>query len=983
MALLPAIPLLVGGCEDGPNQTYSPTPAGAQLNGSNGTGGLGDGGAFTGNGTEGYDASFGGTNANDLCTAVQEKAIWTNLFNAPIGPPGIGGGIDGAGGYNSDCSENYTPGQPYTYDPTKESWTNCTVEQAEAILCQGTADSIFYGITTTLGWGEQLEFSVEYNSANRIITDLLMTTGFAGSVTATSSDGKTVYTIGLQNTPMTKSVNGGAPTQIILDWTNQASMNAIASDLYDALRNTFEPYLPAETDCTTTGHCIIGNNGNQGGYIWMVPLGFIPFVNTTLGTPQVNSTIGLIDIQVLKILPFSYGTTMMQIDAAGVGPTSTSTFSGSTYTGGTCTYELGMDYSDFQKNCVQVYKDAANNTTAQNKLFGGMSHGDENYTFDVLGIDPQFVASSLAPNKVIGDTDQPAPGDKAFQLEVDQNVLGVIGNDFANNDSSQKQDFHGIGLVSLEWANLVQQYMKNNYGVTSDLGDPGCMANPVAPGNGKVCSGVEGIVTSAPVASITLPQMAANALGPAAISIASNAVGAGLKPGTWYQLFCADGAGLTPSGNPNGYQNCFGGTLGFPTPGGTEAAYYFDTMQDAVAASFGNNPVPTTLASRRFYFQQWVYAFIKYLQVANNPSVTLAMIDAAPIDQNELFFDSDGGGFEAAEYVYRNLVNSQNQPPLDVRVDVNLTTSVMSDFVFSRYNFRGENLLYETTQTVPTDKPGAEPLYLINLAGSPVLVNTYGTIACAEATAPTKGCTTVGTLDPLTGKPLWTGYDPAFGQSWLNLAILGNAASPSPLTIDDTDYELIQSAMATVPVWSNPYDPTTATANDKTVSALLPYLPIGAGTGIPVTIDGSRDKLYNTNSLSLSGITFAADVDWEYVAFANGSTTQNLPVIRGIESSDYLGLLPFCAEPNATGGTDVLAIRMYMDGQDILDWISAHPNATTDCQIEIKYSIYGNYADYISSLANGIRVGLNAGFGGSVVTDGTVFDANIVPSLGQ
>jgi hypothetical protein len=992
MALMPAIPLLVGGCEDGPNQTYSPTPAGANLNGSNGTGGLGDGGAFTGNGNEGYDASFGGQNANDLCTATQEKAVWNELFNAPVLIPGLAAGLDAAGGAASDCASGWTQAgaAQWKYDATKESWAGCTVEQAEKVLCQGTATSVFYGVTATVGWGESLEFSVEYNPNNRIITDLLMETGFPGGLTATSSDGKTTYVVSLNNVEMTKSVSGGAPQNITLDWTNQSGMNAIANDLYDAMRNTFEPSFAPETDCTATGHCIVGNNGNDGGYLWFVPLGIAMFVDTTLGTPQVNSTIGLIDITVLKNLPFSNGTSLLQIDSAGVGPTNTTKSIGGTYGfGGDCVYQLGMKYGDFQTQCVQIYggKDpdpATDDKIAQNKLFGGMAHSDEEYIFDVVGVDPLFVASSLPPNTVISDTDQPGPNDLAFDFRIDQNVLGPIANDYANNDATQKKDFHGLGLVTLEWANLVQQYMKNNYGVTSDLGDPGCMANPANPGNGKVCSGIEGIVTSAPVASISLPQMTANALGAAANSIAANSMGAGLKPSTWYQLFCADAGGLTPSGNPNGYQKCFGGNLGYPTPTGTEAAYYFDTMQKAVAASFGSNAIPETLGNRRFYFQEWIFALIKYLQSAADPNATLAEIDANPVDQNELFFDSNGGGFETAEYVYRDLVNSTGQPPLDVQLTIQLTTSIVNDFEFSRYNFRGESLLYQTLQTNPADKPGAEPLFLANLVGSPVLASTFGTYACASATGPTKGCTVLPAIDPQTGKSEWNGYEPAFGHSWLNIAALDAAPTPAPMTINTTDYTLIESAMVSVPVWSNPYDPTTATANDKILSALLPFLPTGAGTGFPVTIDGSRDKFYNTNELDFTGVSFGADVDWENVAFSSGSGTQNLPVVRAIEATDYLGLIPMCAEANAAGtGTDVLAIRMYQNGQDILDWLDAHPNATTDCGIQIKYSIYGNYADYISSLTNGVRVGLNAGFGGSVVADMTVFDPNVVPTLGQ
>jgi hypothetical protein len=675
---------------------------------------------------------------------------------------------------------------------------------------------------------------------------------------------------------------------------------------------------------------------------------------------------------------------MMQLDAAGIGPTNTTDKPGAAFGNqGTCVYQLGMSYKDFSSTCVQVYT-SANDPNATNdnlvqyhKLIGGMGHSDEAFAFDIIGVDPNFVASSLAPNKVIADTDVPADTDTAYAFNIDQNVEGPISNDYAGNDPTAKQDWHGIGLLTLEWANLVQEYMTLNHGVNTQLGDPACLVNPAAPGAGKVCSGVEGIVTSAPVASAPLPL---NALGTAALAIPfAQPLGAGLKPGTWYSLFCTDGKGLTPSGNPNGYTNCFGGTQGFPTPDGNEAAYYFDTMQKAVALSFGNNPVPADVASRRFYFKEWILAFVKYMQSAADPNATLATIDANPVDPDNLFFDSLGGGFEQAEYVFRDYVNKYNQAPMDISIGTNLTTSVINNWSFARYNFRGENALYTALQTDPTDKPGAEPLYLANITGSPVLTAAFGTYACAINTDPSACGGVLAPIDPLTSKPIWNGYSPAFGQSFLNLAANGNPPLASPMAVATTDYTLIQSAMVTIPIWSNPYDPTSATATDKTVSALIPFVPKGADTGILVTIDGSRDKFYNTNELVFDGISFSGTIDYEVVpeATTDGGSA-NTMVIRGVEANDYLGLVPFCYS-----GGDVLAIRMYQDGQTILDWINSHPNSKNDCQIEIKYSIYGNYADYITSLSNGVRISLNAGFGGSVVADMVTFDPNIVPTLGQ
>ena len=74
---------------------------------------------------------------------------------------------------------------------------------------------------------------------------------------------------------------------------------------------------------------------------------------------------------------------------------------------------------------------------------------------------------------------------------------------------------------------------------------------------------------------------------------------------------------------------------------------------------------------------------------------------------------------------------------------------------------------------------------------------------------------------------------------------------------------------------------------------------------------------------------------------------------------------------------------MYDNVTTVFAWLAAHPGAAAACGLETKYSIYGNYADDISFLSTGVRIGFNPGFGGSVASDGTLFDPNIVASLGQ
>ncbi len=676
----------------------------------------------------------------------------------------------------------------------------------------------------------------------------------------------------------------------------------------------------------SAGHCILGNNLTSGGYLFFTPLNLAIFVDSTVAPQPAASSIGLIDLGLLKLLPFSAGASLLKLDSMGEGPVASVPNVGNT--GKDCKYVLGQKFSDFDSTCVEPFAAGdPNNTINKNKLFGAMAHSDESYEFDIQGVDPQFAASSQPDNKVIADGQRPGPDDLSYEFRLDQYAIGRIANDYANNDVTMAKDWHGNGMITLEWANLVQQYLTVAYHVNTQLGDADCIADPVHPATaGKVCSGIEGIVTTAPPALVPA-TMAANALAAQATMVDSvdgttpGTLAVGMKPGTWYSIF------QIASVPPYGY---IGGNFGY----NGQQAYFFDTMQSAVALAFGGgNNVPLELQSRRFYFKEWILAVIKYLQSADNPAATLAMIDANPADPDNLFFDSDGGGFENAEYVFRSTVNSAMQPPTALDITTNLTTSVINDFEFTRYNFRGEKALYAALKTSPTDQPGATSLFLSNIVGSPVLQSVYpGGYACAINTDPAATACVAPGLDPKAtpavlgpvdafGKPLYTGYAPAFGASVLNIAANGYAATPSAMTVESSDFTLIQSAMVTLPIWSNPYDPNSATPTDKTVSVLVPYLPKGADVGFPVTIDGSRDKFYNTFNVDLTGTTVDGNVDYEYVPGQgpNGMPVNNL-IVRAFETQNYLGYVFVCAEPSvdpalaAIGGKDLLAVRMYQNG---------------------------------------------------------------------
>jgi hypothetical protein len=1065
-------------CEDGPSQTFTLAPpgAGSIWNGPGAGAAAPDSGLFVAPATRSFDASTGGSNANDLCTATQKKTVWTANFSMPIFPQGLAGGLDIIGGQHNDGLADYqptclsydsctVPATPptYAYSPAiqaAESWNGATVEQAEKLLCQAAAGAVFSGNDNNEAcWGEQNEFCIQFDLSSRLIQYLLLQTGYAGSITATNATTQTTYNITLNNVYMTKTVGSGAAQNVILDWTGD--VNATVVDMWEAFRQTFLPTFPAEPNCMATGHCFTWNFQSGGGGFGFTPLNILFYVTNTVSTPAAGSIPTLIQVGTLKVLPFTPGQVLMKLDPQGEGPVVFAPGLGDSSAPRTCTYVLGMPYGDpstagtFEHDCVQVWAPGdENNTLMQNKLIGGMAHGDETYSFNVQGIDPQFSAT-LPATQVIHDGELPSAGDKAYQIGLDQSLIAPVANDYTNNDSTQPRDWHGFGMVQLEWVYLIQQYMQAHFGVTANLGDPDCIANPVRPSSAdggtppldggtppvdsgtppldggsqaKICSGLEGFVTSAPPGLVPA-SMAPNALGAAAMSVnvlntvtgqlypncnaagvqsnscPMNDMASGLRPGTWYAIDCTDSGGLDSTGTPIGYTNCLGPNSGM---------YMFDVVQAAVNASFGTAAVPTELADRRFFFKQWLLAFMKYVQSAGTPTATLAQIDANVVDPNDLYFDNYGGagsGWETASYVDTLSVNSNDQPPTVVTLDVALLPSVYGNFIFSRYNMRGETLLYNALKNKPTDQPGAEPLLLSNIVGSPVLqlymsqmtgLTGAAAYACAINQDPTKCGGFTGPLDD-TGQPLYAPYANAFGASILSIPSFGATTEnqSSGITVDWKDYQLIESAMVTLPLLPSPFAYTgTIPAGTPTAQALLPFLQ-GADIGFPVTIDGSRDKFYNTLNFDFSGESVNGNVDYEMVAATgtDGGVGAPAMVVRAFETQNYLGQVFACMEssPTVAGAYDVLGVRMYDNGSTIMQWIADHTynqdgasnGAPADCGVQVKYSVYGNYPDYITfGVApglpiGGVRFGLNSGFGGSVITDATVFDPNIVASLAQ
>ncbi len=236
-------------------------------------------------------------------------------------------------------------------------------------------------------------------------------------------------------------------------------------------------------------------------------------------------------------------------------------------------------------------------------------------------------------------------------------------------------------------------------------------------------------------------------------------------------------------------------------------------------------------------------------------------------------------------------------------------------------------------------------------------------------------------LTRANGKPLYEGYCSAFGQP-TSYTIGGASAITVTATFPD-----LGEAFVSLPVYANPYGP--GAAPDSTIQVMVPWLPFQEGVGFPVpngATGGSQDVFVQTAQLDFTGQVITPVMDYLPVpSNGNDPNPLNPAVPFGVsieawETQDFLGEVFLCYDSTsdtARTGTgrpgDILSAHMYSSAATIVDWLSNHPGAQTACQVVVRYSPFNNYPDYITSLAYGVRLGIDQGFGFGRVVDATVF----------
>ncbi len=188
-----------------------------------------------------------------------------------------------------------------------------------------------------------------------------------------------------------------------------------------------------------------------------------------------------------------------------------------------------------------------------------------------------------------------------------------------------------------------------------------------------------------------------------------------------------------------------------------------------------------------------------------------------------------------------------------------------------------------------------------------------------------------------------------------------------------------------MPLYTNPY---AGAGPQSSVNVMVPWLPLQEGVGYPVAngaTGGSQDVFVVTAQLDFTGQVITPTMDYLPVPSSPTDPNPRNPAvpfgvsIQAWETQDFLGEVFLCYDAQTAGARvpagipgDILSAHMYTSATTIIDWLSSHPEAQASCQLVVRYSPFNNFPDFITSLANGVRLGIDQGYGYGRVVDATL-----------
>ncbi len=947
LCLATTLAFALSGCEDGPDQIYDPAPEGAGDRWNNG-----ETPPAVDPSKNGFGDDFGGTSRQELCSGADKQKAWAQMVNEELKPPRFLAGLDVAGG---------------------DLWPGLTFQAAEKKLCQSDALGTDGEGSAYAAWGDAQEVLVGYSLTNYKINFVQLNQGYKGKIkfnsrpgSRFSADGPHTYEMGIG----TQLQKDGKPFE--LHWLERNRLDDEGTELFDGLMYTFAPELPSDAvNCRASGACRLLADGTGGGGFGARNVGFyihIPSINKPQPIPSTPDYMYLFPV---KVLPFSNAEMFLKLDQEG--PIALARDLGDRPQRAQCRMRLGIPYSEFLHNCVEVLQNPQNNQLAKNKLLGNLTHTSENYIFDVAGVNLDFSSERIGDFDVIHDDWLPDPVDVATEYIVDIRANGKLLNEYSPDGNTFTMG--ATAAIYREYARLVQAELHKRMSPSlprHPLGAPECMLPENPPPNFNVaawrpapgCTGMEQFITPA-APDTNDPLVNKMSVGPGvARALGFTTV---LKPGDPVAIFCAD---------PGTFDHCgYGDHTGF-------ASSLWDGTYKRVLDYLGDGNVfalPAEARDRKYYFKIWAHAYVKYLKAAHlfPKDLSRPEYDALEPELDHLIFDDLGAENEKFEYIDRRFV-THDLEPVKFEYEALITAGNQRDSKFHRRMTRAERTLYKAMATDKSKAPGVEGnVHLTNVVGSTVLREGWVGVSASKdayycATTEDAECTSVGgprnappkqngqLLKDDHGRPLLYSYKGAFGETAFTL---GTAHMRVTQTMP-----FIRSAKVEVPTFADPYNPAAVTvAGPALLTTIVDWRPSMPNNGFRIPINGQRDRFIASASIDFTGTSLALLLD--YLELPNGFAK-----LEAVQSNDYMGEVFLCRDPN-TG--DLLHVEQYESMAEVMEWIHAHPGATDSCGLIVRYSPFNNYPMMLASTRAGIVLTVNQGSGFGRISAVEMYDPNL------
>jgi hypothetical protein len=404
LALFVAVVLV--GCEDGPNQTYKVSPAGAGDQWNNGN----NAPVVASNAAQSPDARYPTAGKTTICSTDLKRERWGWMLTQPIIPPRFYAGLDMA---------------------KDDLWHGLGIEDAEAKpatdasspgggLCQSVPQGFVGQCPSGIGycngnfWGNAGEVQYSWNLATHKLDQFNINLGYLGTFTVKSKDGKHTFVMKLgdvmkkDDQPFLLDWTGN-PRRAITEFYNAAIATygpAAGLAPIDTLPNVtctadFSPTAPTNScnashpfcisnqcvpNCGSDGSCLVTSGGGSW-FMGFRQLVFYTVGNTGVPQPALSTPVLWYNFA-SRFEPFGNLPQTLKLDAEG--PVSYGPPLGARDPSIVCNQKVGVKFGDVRKNCVQVHGPAGNPDMVDqvnlNKLLNGLTHDQEHWTANAIGV---------------------------------------------------------------------------------------------------------------------------------------------------------------------------------------------------------------------------------------------------------------------------------------------------------------------------------------------------------------------------------------------------------------------------------------------------------------------------------------------------------------------------------------------------------------------------------------------------------------------